>query len=204
MQIPPKKIIICGNISLVIAFWYWTQLLRQFYPGVLANFAGSTIIFFIAALVIQWFYELLNCRDGPSCCPFYWQPCLIVWSFLFLFFPQFFSTLFRCKKFMSGSFNEVRFLGKLFLGVSSKFLRNSKGNSYCKKDYIKGEINVIKITQIRLQKKRKNIVVTSFYCFVCKIWKKIVFYVVIRRGKKPGLSCFLYAKRLTWHFYAGL
>ena len=111
MQIPPKKIIICGNISLVIAFWYWTQLLRQFYPGVLANFAGSTIIFFIAALVIRWFYELLNCRDGPSCCPFYWQPCLIVWSFLFFFSLNFFQPYFAVRNLWVTPLMRCAFLG---------------------------------------------------------------------------------------------
>ena len=70
---------------------------------------------------------------------------------------------------MSVSFNEERFLGKLFSGVSSKFIGNSKGNIYCKKDYSKGEINVIKITHIRLQKMEKNVIVTSFYCLVSKI-----------------------------------
>ena len=47
-------------------------------------------------------------------------------------------------------------------GVSSKFIRDLRGNSYCKKDYSKGEINAIKITQIRLQKMEKNVVVSSF------------------------------------------
>ena len=58
------------------------------------------------------------------------------------------------------------------------------GNSYCKKDYSKGEVNVIKITQIKLQKMKKNIPVASFYCFVSKFFLKIVFYVVIRRTKR--------------------
>ena len=59
-----KKIIICGKISLVIAlcvdiFIAYIALnpistfLLQACPGDLANFAGSTIIFFIAALIIR-------------------------------------------------------------------------------------------------------------------------------------------------------
>ena len=33
---------------------------------------------------------------------------------------------------------------------------------------------------------KKNVAMESFYCLVCKIWKKIVFYVVTRREKAPG------------------
>ena len=44
----------------------------------------------------------------------------------------------------------LRFLGKLFPRVSSKFPRDSVDNSYCKE-----EVNVFKITQIRLQKIKK-------------------------------------------------
>ena len=47
------------------------------------------------------------------------------------------------------------------------------GNSYCKKDYGKGEVNEVQITQIRLQKLKKNVASASFYCLVSKIWKKI-------------------------------
>ena len=68
------------------------------------------------------------------------------------------------------------------------------GNSYCKKDYSKGEVNVVEITQIRLQKMKKNVAMASFYCLVSKIWKKIVFYVVIKREKMAGLCCFFNTK----------
>ena len=58
-------------------------------------------------------------------------------------------------------------------------------NSYLKKDYSKGEVNaVVKITQISLQKMKKNVTVVSFYCLVGKIGKIIVFHVAIRREKK--------------------
>ena len=74
-----KKIVICGNISLIIALWVdifiafialnpISTFLRQFYPGDLANFAGSTIVFYsIAALIIDDSTKLLHCRDVPGC-----------------------------------------------------------------------------------------------------------------------------------------
>ena len=120
----------------------------------------------------------------------YWQPCLIALLSSFIF-PSTFLNLLCCKKFMSVSFNEERFIGKLFSGVSSKFIGNSKGNIYCKKDYSKGEINVIKITHIRLQKMEKNVIVTSFYCLVSKIW---------REGKKPWFVLFLICKKTNITF----
>ena len=48
------------------------------------------------------------------------------------------------------------------------------GNSYCKKNYKKDEVNVAKITPIRLPKMKKNVAMASFYCLVGKIWKKYV------------------------------
>ena len=36
-------------------------------------------------------------------------------------------------------------------------------NSYSKNGYSKNEVHVFKITQIRLQKMKKNVVVPSFY-----------------------------------------
>ena len=66
-----KKIIIYGNVSLVITFWAFiliayitwkpiSTFLCQFYPDDLANFAGSTIVFFInAALIIRWFDQIV-------------------------------------------------------------------------------------------------------------------------------------------------
>ena len=65
----------------------------------------------------------------------------------------------------------LRFLGKLLLGISSKFFRNSMDNIYCKKNYSKGEGNVVEITQIRLQEMKKNVAMASFYYLVMKIWK---------------------------------
>ena len=57
---------------------------------------------------------------------------------------------------------------ELFLGVSLNFLRDSMGNSYRKKDYSKGEVNIVEIIQIRLQKMKKNVAMASF-CFVWSV-----------------------------------
>ena len=72
--------------------------------------------------------------------------------------------------------------------LSSKFRSDSKGNSYCKKDYSKGKVHIAKITQRRFQKMKKNIAMASFYCLVgawsyntVKFGEKIVFYLVIKR-----------------------
>ena len=51
------------------------------------------------------------------------------------------------------------------------------GNSYCKKNYSKGEVNVVEITQLQLQKMKKNVAIESFYCLFGKSWKKIALYV---------------------------
>ena len=50
-----------------------SKFLRQFYPGDLTTFAGSTIIFFITiALIIRWFrdafHDSINSRDGTGFC----------------------------------------------------------------------------------------------------------------------------------------
>ena len=70
MQILQQKIIICGNISLVIILWedrFITYIafnpistfLHQFYAGYLAHFAGiTTIFFFIAGLIIRLFDKI--------------------------------------------------------------------------------------------------------------------------------------------------
>ena len=63
------------------------------------------------------------------------------------------------------------------------------GNSYCKKNYSRGEVNVVEITQTRLHKMKRNVAIASSCCLINKIGKKIVLYVIIRRGKMPGLCC---------------
>ena len=59
------------------------------------------------------------------------------------------------------------------------FLRYTQTQKY----YSKGEVNAVKITQKRLHK-MKNVAMVSFYCLFSKIWKKLVFYVVVTREKK--------------------
>ena len=142
-----KKIIFCRNISLVIALWAdifiayialksISTFLRQFYPGGLANFVGYHHL--VLHRCSHHLAKQLHCRDGPGCCssrgilslttvpdgifsplsPHYLPPT-----------PTF-SALFRCNNFMSVSFIEAIALAW-----------SSTSNSYCKKDYSKGEVN---------------------------------------------------------------
>ena len=69
------------------------------------------------------------------------------------------------------------------------------GKGFYKKDYTKGEVNVVNIIQIRLQKMKKNVAVTSFYGLVGKIWKKNSILSCFNKGKTPGLCCFLSTKK---------
>ena len=62
---------------------------------------------------------------------------------------------------MHCSLRHLRFLGKLFSGVFPSSLRDSVGNSYCKKECNKVEAKVVEITHIRLQKMKKNVALTS-------------------------------------------
>lgn len=69
-------------------------------------------------------------------------------------------------------------------------------NSYSKKDYSKGEVNLVEITQtkdevdvIKIPHKKATQNKTQcrydkFFCFVTNIWKKLVFYVVLRAEKR--------------------
>ena len=74
------------------------------------------------------------------------------------------------------------------------------GNNYCKKDYSKGEVDVVEITQRSLQNLKKNVAMTSFYCLVCNIFKKTVFHVVIRTEKNAWFVLFLKRKKITITF----
>ena len=198
-----KKIIICWKISLVIALWAnkliaYTALnpistfLPQFYPGDLASFEGSTIIvFFITALIIRWF-------DQSVALPrWYFFIDNRTWGHLLsssspqLFLPYFAVT----NLWVLRSLKYLHFLGKSLWGVCSKFLRDSMGKGYYKKDYTKGEVNVVNIIQLRLQKMKKNVAVTSFYGLVGKIWKKNSILSCFKKGKTPGLCCFLSTKK---------
>ena len=69
---------------------------------------------------------------------------------------------------------------RAFLGYYSRtfpqcFFCVSMGNSYCKKDYNKVEVNVAKITKIRLQKLKEHV---ASCCLVRKIWKKKFFLLL--------------------------
>ena len=75
------------------------------------------------------------------------------------------------------------------------------GNSYCKKDYSKGEVDVVEITQIKIQKMKKNVAMASFCCSVSKIWKKIVFYVAIRMQKKRLICVVSSAQKTNMTFF---
>ena len=74
-----KKIMMCGNISFVVALWVdiliayialnqISTFLRQSYPGDLANFAGGTIISSSSLLsLFDDLTKLLYCGDGTVC-----------------------------------------------------------------------------------------------------------------------------------------
>ena len=51
-----------------------------------------------------------------------------------------------------------------------------------------------KLLKQTYEKMKNNAAMESFYCFVCKIWKKSNLCCITRRGKTPGLHCFLNAK----------
>ena len=60
---------------------------------------------------------------------------------------------------------------------------DSMGNSYCQKNYSKGEVNLVENTKIRLRKMKKNVAMASFYCLVSKIWKKKSILCCNKKGK---------------------
>ena len=113
------KIIICRNMSFVIALWvdifiaYITlktisAFLCHFYSGDLANIPGRTIfLHFFVALIIRWFGQF---APLPRC----------TWRLKAVPLPL-----------ASLIFWHLRFLGKLFSGVSSKFLHDSMGIAGC-------------------------------------------------------------------------
>ena len=204
-----KNIIICGNISLVLTLWSdlffayialkpISTFIRQFYSGDLVNFAGSAIIFFFIALLInQWFNQIAAMNlAAPSPVVFlHWQSYLIVSFYLFVPLQLFRSYLTVTNLSVPRSLRHLRFLVKLFSCGFSKSIRSSMGNSYCKKDY---KLRWSKSSRyyLRLQKMKKNVTMPSFYCSVSKLWKKNpVFYVV-----KNNL--FLMRNKLAKHFYA--
>ena len=123
----------------------------------LANYASSTIIFFITALVTQWFCQIVALPWwtwlllSPEVF-LHWQPHLVISSLLFLFLPE---QIYEC----SIHWDICAFLGNCsqeFSKLFSKFLLDTMGNSCCKKDYSKAAVNVVEIIQIRLQKIKTN------------------------------------------------
>ena len=141
MQIIQKTIIICRNISLVIAIWPDTLIayialnpiftfLRQFHPRDLANFAGkyhhlllhrcSHHLLLSSSLLALWVIAIDLAAALPDIF-LNWQPYLMVSSFLSLP-PQIFRSYFVVTiLWVSRSLRHLRFLGKLFSGVSSTF-----------------------------------------------------------------------------------
>ena len=65
-------------------------------------------------------------------------------------------------------------------------------NSYCKKDHNK-ESKCSRKYSNRVTKNEEEYSYGKFYFLVSKMWK-IVFYIVIRREKTPGLCYFRSAK----------
>ena len=70
------------------------------------------------------------------------------------------------------------------------------GNSYFKKDYSKGEVNVVQIAQIRLQKMKKHVAMAIFYYLISKIWKNNIL-CFCKKGKNTWFVLFLKCKKLT-------
>ena len=142
---------------------------RIFYKVILLFVTvSSSSFFFIAALTIRCFGQIV---------------ALPRWNWLLLLLRYFLIDNCRTCWYLVSTFSPSSPL-RLF----RPYHHHSMVNSYLKKDYSKGEVNaVVKITQISLQKMKKNVTVVSFYCLVGKIWKIIVFHVAIRRGKKSKI-----------------
>ena len=126
---------------------------------------------------LNYCIAVINLAAAPPEVFLHWQLYLMVSSFFFLSPTHLFRPSFTVRSlWVSPSLRNLGFVEKSSLGVSPKFLHDSVGNSYRKKDYIKYEVNVVEITWIRLQKTRKNVAMASFYCLVSKIWKTSILY----------------------------
>ena len=85
--------------------------------------------------------------------------------------PPTFTALFSCNKFISVSFIETFALSWEI--VRGSFLKISPmDNSYFKNKYSKDEVSFVEITQIKLQKMRKNVAMAGFCCLASNIWGK--------------------------------
>ena len=69
------------------------------------------------------------------------------------------------------------------------------GNSYCKKDCSKGEVNVVEITQIRLHKMKKKVAIAKFYCLVNMICEKKSILCCYKKGKNAWFVLFHKCKK---------
>ena len=124
--------------------------------------------------------RLLHRRGGPGSCSSWGISTLITVpdgifnssSFLLIFFWPYFAA----TNFESLFHWDIRaFLGFYSRTFPQCFFCVSMGNSYCKKDYNKVEVNVAKITKIRLQKLKEHV---ASCCLVRKIRKKIFFLLL--------------------------
>ena len=175
-----------------------SRFLLQFYPVYNANII---IFFFITALIIWWFSQIFALPR--------WAWLLLLLRYFFIdtfsssFFPPSFIDLFCCNKFMSISFIETFVLSReTILGSFLKFLCCSISNCDRKKNYSKEEVNLVKITHIRLQKIKTNVVMASFHCLLSKIFKKSSILCFHKKGRNTWLVLLLKRKKLTWHFHA--
>ena len=121
------------------------------YLGDRANSAGSIIISLSLLSSFNDSAKLLHCHDGLGCFSS-WGISSLTTVPDSIFFPLPLSPQLFLPYFTVTNLGILLFLGKLLSGVSSKFLRDSMNSSYFKKDYSKGEANVVEIAQIRLQK----------------------------------------------------
>ena len=113
-----------------------STFLCQFYPGFLENIAGNSIIFFfIAAITIRWFGQIvgLERRTWLLLLPrYFFIDSSTLWyllspsSYLQLFGP--FLVFKKCERLVHRDI-----VGFLLPVISSKFLRDSMGNSNWKK-----------------------------------------------------------------------
>ena len=94
-----QKIIIWGNVSLAIAFWAdifiayiglnsGLTFFRQFYPGDLENFSGSTIFFIIcfhhSIIRKNCCFAVIHLPAAPPELFLHWQLYLMLPSFVFI------------------------------------------------------------------------------------------------------------------------
>ena len=70
-------------------------------------------------------------------------------------------------------------------------------NSYCKNDYGKSEVDVVKIIQIRPQNMKRNVTMTCFHCLVSKKWKKNSILCYYKKKNNTRFVLFLKRTKVT-------